>query len=307
MANGSPIALNILALMFLLVPGYLSLRGYLSATIQLDTTSRLDKLLLAVLGGLVTMAFALLLNRFGIFDAAINLGYRLLGAESDPASIGFSLDNSVTIRSFESFTGLALIGFIFTQSVFGYVFGYILGTIIHIYSSQPQTSDKDLQQPWETAIRLSRLGDRVTVVTRNGQEIRGRLYRIGSPSKDYDILLEAAEQISADGENIPLGVTYHHYRDVSQVRFPQIKPQQEKENANWILRNWIRLTGISRGISERYYILRYRYDKLESMIGIAGLLALRLNRKMYKHKIRSAIINGHILREQFKTNSEEDS
>ncbi len=227
---------------FLLVPGYIALRGYLNATIQLDTMSRLDKLLTTVVAGSVTLVFMLVLNRFGVLVAI---------AELEAPALQYSTEHAVTPERVPRFSALALLWFITAQSVVGYVGGYLLGTFVHVKSSRPQRSDEDLQQPWETAVRQSAIGDTVTVITKNGEEITGTLYRIGSPSKDYDLLLSAAKKVEED-DTIPLGMTYHHYEDISQVRFPEIVPEEPSDEGNWLVRQWAEIQHRTRKAKGKY-------------------------------------------------------
>lgn len=264
MANGTGLGINILHLLFLLAPGYLALRGYHSASVQIDDTSRIDKLLLAVVGGLVSLAFLLVLNRFGVFQTAVHIIHTLIG-NPQPVNLGYDQGYAITPSEVENFNALAILGFIFVQSGIGYIGGYVAGTIIHVRSDQPQKSDKDLQQPWETAVRQSALGDRVVVVTRNSDKIRGRLYRIGSPSKDFDLLISAAERVTPDyEENEPLGVTYHHYRDISQVRFPKIKPKEPSPESNRIVRARTSFKSKTDQAYLRLQIIRYGYVKIST-------------------------------------------
>lgn len=277
MASGSIFGLNFLLLLFLLIPGYLGLRGYLKASVQLDTTSRIDKLLLGILGGIVSGSVMLLLNRFGVLSYLIEYWYALWTNQQVTATIGFHSRYAISTDSVNSFNALAVLGFVTGQSIIAYIAGYLYGTFVHVRSEEPQRSDKDLEQPWETALRQSALGDRVTVITKNGSEVEGELYRIGSPSEDYDLLLSAAERIIEDESNIPLGVTYHHYRDVSQVQFPQIKPFPPSEEGNLLVRNWKRLIRWKAATKERLLIKYHRFENIDQLIQLSHEQASRLN------------------------------
>jgi hypothetical protein len=241
MAGNTPFALNFLYLVFLLVPGYTSLRGYLSATVQLDTVSRLDKLLLAVVGGGISLLIMLLLNRFGIF-AFVFEWFRPLW--TDQASVdalgalGYRAERSITASDVSDYTALALLGFVVVQSVLGYFLGYFLGTAVHVKLNDSQRSEEDLQQPWETVVKQAAFGDEVIVVTRNEKEIRGRIYRIGSPSEQYDLLLADAELLRRGADPEPLGMTYHHYRDIAQVQFREMQARRTGKEANRLLKRW---------------------------------------------------------------------
>lgn len=286
MISGSPFAFNFLFLLFLLVPGYLSLRGYLSATIQLDTVSRLDKILTAVIGGIVTFAIMIILYRFGVLQFIVNVWYGFWSEELTTVNIGYNSANTITVSNVRNTSALGLVGFITAQSILAYSISYLLGTIAHIRSSKPQKSDKDIQQPWETAFRQSALGDRVTVITIDGNEIRGKIYRIGSPSEDYDLLLSAAERVVRGGDHEPLGMTYHHHKDISQVRFPDIKPDPPGEDGNWILRQTKRIRNGPNSLKYRYNRLRYRKNRLKEKLQNAAKAGTLLTENIHSSQDR---------------------
>lgn len=241
MASGSPFTINFLYVGVLLVPGYISLRGYLQATVQLDTVSRFDKLLLTVVGGAITLSFTLLANRIGIpqfvvawfppmwTETTVWEAFELLGPRSSRA---------ITLDGVPSLSALTLLFAVAGQSLVGYVLGYGLGTTVHVVLNDREKSREDLEQPWETAVRQSALGDEVTVVTHTDEHIRGRLYRIGSPSAEYDLLLANAERVYVDGSTESLGMTYHHYRDIARVQFPRMRPERTGSEANALVRLW---------------------------------------------------------------------
>jgi len=285
MVNVTSFGLNTLLVLFLLVPGYGVLQGYYSATVQLDTTSRLDKLLITIIGGILTLTLMLILHRFGVFYLALELMDIPLAAQPESTDFGYEPDRGLTADNFPKLTALSLLGVILVQSILGYSLAYLFGTIVHILSSQPQKSDKDLEQPWETAVRQSALGDRITVITKNeADKIRGKIYRIGSPSEDFDLLLSGAERIRAGGDPEPLGMTYHHYQDISQVRFPDIKPAPPSEEDNWILRQvdriWSGIMYVTRVISiARFHILvfyhRRQYSRQKLTTAARNAILLR--------------------------------
>ncbi|MEZ3115945.1 hypothetical protein RYH80_08440 [Halobaculum sp. MBLA0147] len=243
MSSGTPFALNALYLVFLLVPGYASLVGYLWSTVQLDTVSRLDKILRAVVGGSVTLGVFLLAYRFGIPQTVLRSVETLWTGGSnwlvfDP--LGYRASRTITARTVGSTPALTLLAVIASQSVVGYVLGYGLGTVVHVRYNDREKSQEDLEQPWETAVRQTALGDRVTVVTNDGVEISGRLYRVGSPSEDYDLLLSGAVRVVRGGDDESLGMTYHHYDDVARVHFERMRPEEIGREANWLVRQWER-------------------------------------------------------------------
>lgn len=228
MANGSPFGVNFLYLVFILVPGYASLRGYLGATVQLDTVSRFDKLLLSAVGGTLTLAVSLAGYRTGLVEWTWQ---RLSAPPGNAASIGSDpLPVSIASSTSVSATVASVVGL----SSLGYVLGYTCGTAVHVWNGR-ERSEQDLEQPWETVVKQSVPMDEVVVVTREGERIRGRLYRIGSPSEDYDLLLFGAERNTGD-ETIPIGMSYHHYRDVARVQFPGMQQGPVDEEANTLVK-----------------------------------------------------------------------
>ena len=264
MAPETNVVLSLVYILFLLVPGYLALRGYLDATMKLDAISRIDKIIIAVVAGSITLALVLILNRYNIFAvignfwdtilevvvlltgsnkliAVVDFWYVISMSEGFDEQIEYSAENAITLDDASEISALGFLGVMAFQSLLGYIGGYLYGTLIHVRSSRPSRSDEDLEQPWETAVRQSAIGQELTVITRNGDEIKGKLYRIGSPSEDYDLLLSASEKMVVGANPIPLGVTYHHYEDISQVRFPEIVPENPNAEGNWLMKTYSKM------------------------------------------------------------------
>ena len=232
MASGNPFGFNVFYLLFLLVPGYAALRAYLRASVQLDSMSRLDKILSVAIGGGFSLIIMLVLNRFGVLNWVVIKWYDIWPAgysiQTTQPIIYPRFEYAITADEVNSHTALSLMGFIIIQSLVGYISGYVYGTKQYIASPEPQRMH-DLEQPWEIAVRNTKYGEKVVVITKNNEEITGKIERIGSPSEDYDLLLFAAERATASGEPEPLGMTYHHYRDISRVQFPNLKPTPNKK------------------------------------------------------------------------------
>ncbi|WP_255170072.1 hypothetical protein [Natrononativus amylolyticus] len=152
-----------------------------------------------------------------------------------PSAVGINPDE-VTVSSLSNFSATLLLGIVLAQSLLGYIIAYLSGTIVRVRSDTPQSSEKDLQQPWETAVRQSEPYDPLEVVTVNGDKIHGRLYRIGSPSEDADVLLFGARQETESGDPEFLGMSYHHYQDIARVQFPELEPDPPGPEDNYILR-----------------------------------------------------------------------
>jgi hypothetical protein len=204
------------------------LRGYLGATVQLDTVSRFDKLLLSAVGGTLTLAVSLIGYRSGFVES---VWQRLSAPLGTAASIG---SDPLPVSVASSTSVFAVVAGVVGLSSLGYLLGYCCGTVVHVRDGL-ERSEEDLEQPWETAVKQSVPMNKVVVVTREGERIWGQLYRIGSPSEDYDLLLSGAEREAGD-ERIPIGMSYHHYRDVARVQFPEMQPEPIGEEANALVR-----------------------------------------------------------------------
>lgn len=243
-----PLSLNLVLLLFL-VPGYAVLQGWLNSTVQVDSNSRLDKIFITVLGGFTTLYLMIFLLRFGVYDA-IECWFR---SSCTTYSIGYNGENGVNLTTINNQSALFLMSFIATQTITGYVFSYLAGTAFRINTKSRWTSEKELEQPLETVIDQSTLGENITVITRSGDKIVGKLYRVGSPSEDKDLLLSGAERHDRNGGGKEkIGITYLEYEDISQIQFPHLLPEGPGPESNFFLRQ-------SDRISEFYQTLRYEF------------------------------------------------
>lgn len=263
----SAVTLNIIFLIFLLVPGYLMLRGYQRARVRLDTLPRLDKILTTVTGGVFTLAIMLILYRFGALGWLVNSWYSILetGALAQP-DFNYDPSNSIGLSDLRSQSIIALLGFMAVQSIIGFLFGWAIGRVAFYNPRTHRQSKTDLEQPWEHAVRKSAIGDPITVITRQGREIKGVLYRIGSPSKKYDLLLAISSEVIREDEEVvdtrPLGVTYHHFDDISQIQFTEVTPEPPRPAigifVRLILRSVRGLLIIPNKVRYLYFRLYYR-------------------------------------------------
>ena len=239
MPTGSLLS-NLILLLFLLVPGYVALRGYLDSTVQLDTFTRIDKIFITIFFGAILLFLVLLANRIGLLVYIYNhvwVAYWKPVCVYSP--IGFGVGDEISTDSLSNYSSLALLSVVIGESVMGYLAGYLVGTIFRVRSKAPQSSEKDLQQPWATAIRQSEPYDKLEIVTTTGDKIVGKLYRIGSPSEDGDVLLFGANKIVDENNKEPLGMSYHSFDDISQIQFPELEPESPSPEDNYILRAWI--------------------------------------------------------------------
>lgn len=260
-----PVSVNIIYLLFLIVPGYISLLGYLRARTRLDSYSRLEKLFRTIGFGFGTLGVLLVVRRFELLSFAAQKVEQPFSGEPVTAEIGYNASRAVEFSSSPEFTGLSVVGFILVQSIVGYCGWYLFGTAVYIISDSTGRRDADTEQPWEVAVEQANLGDSVTVVNQQGEVVTGNIYRIGSPSEDYDLLLWGSKRIypndSRDPE--PLNASYHHYRDIAEIHFPKMRPDESVlepaddtiQEANSLLRVW--KTGRSR-LTETGSYLNYR-------------------------------------------------
>lgn len=263
----SPFGLGFANLLLVLIPGYLGLKGYLAARLTVDSLSRIDKILVTIVAGVLTGVLLLLLIQltalFGIADSVASI----------------TLQDTVTIPIFT--LSKALIA----QSLLGIFGGYVIGTVQYVFADESRSVDKNVKQPWETAVRRATLGDRVEIITQNGKRIVGKLHRIGSPSKNKDILLESAKEIvnqdGDDKERRPLGYSYHEYNNISQINFPKIEPTERSHENNVILRILEVYIKIRRKI--RRIIINYRHGYTHP-----------------RHKLRMANRDGQSLKERIE-------
>lgn len=280
--SGTPFTLNFVFLVFLLVPGYAVLQGWLNSTVQVDSTSRLDKIFITVLGGILTLALILLLYRFGIFEAV----KCALVDNCVTRTPGYNPNNSVSPSKIDDHSALSLLLFMGIQSLLGYSIAYIGGTVHRANMEHRGTSEKELEQPLETAIEQSTLGEKVSVVTHSGDQISGQLYRIGSPSENKDILISGAERIgrdNQDGKPEKLGVTYLDHEDISQIQFPDLLPMGPGPESNFFLRQYEKCRSLKKEAHQEFWYGYYRgllaksslSDRITAKIGVDNYHPLR--------------------------------
>lgn len=237
----SSLGLSIAFLFFLLIPGIAALKIGHRSSAQLDDLSRIDKLSLAVMAGGISLLITLYVLNFDCWNQNIvYAGTHLFSIDvSDWGNQGAwcSDGSAITIQTLESLPLFVIGGLVAFQTALSAVAGYVIGWSWNKYSNGPVRREKDIEQPWEHASRkTTREKDTATVITTSGEEIRGTIHRIGAPSKDYDVLLKGPKKVYRDEirdeeKNARrLGVfSYHHYRDISQIHFPDMAEKEDKE------------------------------------------------------------------------------
>lgn len=244
---------NLILILFIIVPGYVALRGYLDATVQLDTFNKTNKIFITVFSGSALIFTSLIIYR-------IDISGSLCHSVSTITSMYFCIPTSmqlnselINLDSMPNLSATVVFGVVLLQSALGYTSAYLLGTVVHMRSDTPQSSEKDLQQPWETAIRQSEPYDPLEIITVNGDRVRGKLYRIGSPSEDADVLLFAANRQKENEEIEFLGMSYHHYQDIARVQFPELEPEPPGPEDNYLLRYWNSLLKRRNNVIQSYW------------------------------------------------------
>lgn len=228
------VSLNVVTLLFLLIPGLVGMKLFLRAYVRLDDLSRIDKLAASVLMGGFALGIPLFLLNWTCWTEQITT---FLFRPHSPNYTDWtrpetwcSTSDVMTVGRLSQVPVVVIVLFVSVQSVFVGGVSYAVGKRLNRWEDGPPREPKFIEQPWEYASKkTARESDRATVITTDGKEIRGTIHRIGSPSEDYDILLKDPEKVIRDGrtdaevDTRDLGAyTYHHYRDISRVRFPDL-------------------------------------------------------------------------------------
>lgn len=235
------LGLSIAFLFFLLVPGIAALKMGHRSSVQLDDLSRIDKLSFAVMAGGISLLTTLYLLNSDCWNQ--NVAYVVTHLFSiDVSNWGnqgawCSGGSAITIQTLESLPLFVIGGLVGFQTALSGVAGYVLGWLWNQYSDGPVRRQKDIEQPWEHASRkTTREKDTATVITTSNEEIEGTIHRIGAPSKDYDVLLKGPKKVYRDEitdekkDTRRLGVfSYHHYRDISRIHFPDMAEKEDKQ------------------------------------------------------------------------------
>lgn len=240
------VSLNVVTLLFLLIPGLFGMKAFFHSLVRLDTLSQFDKLAVIMTIG----SFALVLPPLALnwncwtnhatdllFLRRIPSSTRLTEAHAWCSGNVVTFGNMMTSEQLSKVPVVIVISFLAAHTALVSSLSYVAGWGLNKWGDSPPREPKYIEQPWEHASKkTARESDRATVITTESEEIRGIIHRIGSPSEDYDILLQDSEKVIRDGrtdseaETRNLGAyTYHHYRDISRIRFPDLDTDDDFE------------------------------------------------------------------------------
>jgi hypothetical protein len=240
------VSINVVTLLFLLIPGLFGMKAFLQAYIKLDDLTRFDKLAVIMTIGSFALAVPSLVLNWDCWTTHVDASLTnplTLAYDARIESNTWCPDGVMTfgdVMTTEQLSRLPLVVVIFLLGVHTAVvssISYVFGWALNKLSDGPPREPKYIEQPGEYASKkTARESDGATVITTENEEIRGTIHRIGSPSEDYDILLKDPVKVIRDGntdaevDTRDLGAyTHHHYRDISRVRFPNLDTYDEYE------------------------------------------------------------------------------
>lgn len=240
------VTINVVTLLFLLIPGLFGMKAFLQAYVKLDDLSRFDKLAVIMTIGSFALVIPPLVLNWDCWTTHIDTlltNPRPLHYNTQIGSNTWCSGGAITfgdVMTAEQLSQVPLVIVIFFLGVHTAVvssISYVTGWALNKMGDGPPRESKYIEQPWEYASKkTARESDGATVITTENEEIRGTIHRIGSPSEDYDILLKDPEKVirdehtDAEVDTRDLGAyTYHHYRDISRVRFPNLDTYEKYE------------------------------------------------------------------------------
>lgn len=240
------VSINVVTLLFLLIPGLFGMKAFFHSFIRLDTLSRFDKLAVIMTIGsfaLVIPPLALNWNCWTTHAGELLVSPHISNSPQLTAPDMWCSGNVITfgnLMTSEQLSRIPLVIIVFLlglHTTFVGSLSYVAGWALNKRGDAPPREPKYIEQPWEYASKkTARESDRATVLTTESEEIRGTIHRIGSPSEDYDILLKDPEKVLRDDrtdtevDTRDLGAyTYHHYRDISRIRFPDLDTYEDFE------------------------------------------------------------------------------
>lgn len=256
-AGVGPTTVDLIFLLFLLLPGLGGVKTSLRVQKELDTLTRLDKIVMSFVYGLGALSVSISFYRI-LLPEVCDLSFIHFG-NCDPGAI--------MLNSLDGFTVAQLVAILLAQSTIAAGLGLTWGTASVWRDDRIRTKPNYAVQPWqETLSRLQEKNIRemryqIRVRTRDGRVIEGRLKQIGGENGKHDLLLGAPKLI-ADQNNsgqLPeaidskISLSYVHYQSIDEVHFYNVYPLDDRERKE----------------THREYakeVMKNSYDRLESWI-----------------------------------------
>jgi len=230
--TGTSLGRQLVFFLFLLVPGYLAVRAYYWANVALENDARVNRLVLMAIGGFVSLAVVAL--------------WRQLIPTVRVAPLAFLtpewlvVDGVLSVQTISRLSVLESVNLIVSQAVVALIVGYSWGTLKYVTYDQRQPNHADLERPWEQVVDRAAKGDPIEIVTTDGQRIVGRVEALGSPTRDYDVLVADARPVGghANHQHDEVDEFVYFYRDdISRLVLqtgdtsPGSTPLQEKHQS----------------------------------------------------------------------------
>lgn len=217
---------QLLFFLFLLIPGYLTVRTYYWANVAIEDRGRVNRLVLMAIGGFVSLAMVALWREL---IPTFRVGF-LEGLSPS----WLVIEERLSVESISRLSILESTNLILGESVAGVLCGYVYGTAKYVIYDQRRQKRTQLKQPWEKFVESvgTDANQTVEVITSEGERVVGEVVGLGSPSEAYDLLLTEPrtphgtdDQSKPDGDGSRAGrerrsrgdVSYHHYEDISHV------------------------------------------------------------------------------------------
>lgn len=210
------LGIGITYIVFLLLPGYIAVRFSLRANNKLDDFERFDKLVYSALGGVVTLAVLLMLVENCWIFGALHSGLGLVAS-------GPWCRKPMGVSDVSSMPLVYLVGGISAQSLLAVILGHVHGYFTLRRRQNIESADY-AKQPWDVAEDWVEDGDKISVVTTDGAEIRGRLGEMGLRTKRRDVLLSAPRHVHRDrsGQEVHVGDPFANQLYLSQREISRI-------------------------------------------------------------------------------------
>lgn len=232
MNPGTGLGLNLIFFLYLLIPGYVTLRAYLWANVALDDLPRLDKLVHLAIGGFLSMTGVSLLRKGQVLYAMWDWSPFTLPSWFQITEAELEIGSVAELSILQSFS------LIVSQALVGLFLGLFWGMFKYVFVDSAESTRGELLEPWEVVRQESSVGERIAIVTTDGKEILGTIEQLGTPSNDYDILLSDPEEIVQHHDSPTTRkcgkASYHHHRDISRVEFIDGSPMYESDYSRYI-------------------------------------------------------------------------